>query len=425
MLGASKKRPKIIGVAGTFGKSTVIQTISHVLRSSGFLVAHISSFSYCVDGIHQDNNVIANTLTKPVFKEFIKKARSKNVDFIIIEMTAKNFKQGVYNGITLDVGIITNIFLPNKYYADWETYAENALNMIRKINPEGLLIANGEDQAKVLWLLEKSTDINHNIYAYWVHTSSLDEFSTRREGINIKYHSVEYSSNLITEINVVNLYIAVRACIEFTTIENIIKALVCVPAAKGALEVLNTNPLVIIDSSYHPETIIKLLNYFGRIKETSSKLISIIGFHNQLPKESITKFGEIISGSDLSIIAALDPENELVFELNSQIIKEGEKSRCRLVERISSTEEFEMLNKNNMRRRIEGILSNSEKTMIAMDANDYTSRLDAIRLAVKLANPGDIIYIPGKGTSKALNFGDLEYEWSDEEAYMIALKQAN
>lgn len=423
MLGVSKhKQPKIIGVSGTFGKTTVVQTISHILRSSGFSVAHISSFSYCVDSQHEDNNVSANTVNKSVFKEFMNKAKSKNVDFIIVEITSKNFFNGVYNGIMFDIGILTNIFLPNKYYSGWDQYAENALNVVKKIKPEGLLIANGEEQAKVLWLLEKSNDINHNIYTYWVNPFSLESFEGSIKGTSLTYESVEYRSNLLGEVNLSNLYFAIRACLEYMSPEKIASALGSINLVKGNLEVLNFNPLVIIDSSYHPESILRVVKNLENYKQPTSKLISILGLSGHLPQESIKDFGEIIKLNDVSIFSALDPIYNNVSDINSRLQQEGEKFNSRLIERISSTDEYEMINKDNMRRRIAGVLSNSDKTMIAMDAQDYTSRLDAITLAFELANPEDIIFIPGKGITKTLNFGDVEYEWFEEEAVKIAFQ---
>jgi UDP-N-acetylmuramoyl-L-alanyl-D-glutamate--2,6-diaminopimelate ligase len=49
-------------------------------------------------------------------------------------------------------------------------------------------------------------------------------------------------------------------------------------------------------------------------------------------------------------------------------------------------------------------------------------RRKAIKLAVKMANAGDVILLAGKGHEKSILHGVVEYPWSDVEEVNIAIK---
>ena len=48
-------------------------------------------------------------------------------------------------------------------------------------------------------------------------------------------------------------------------------------------------------------------------------------------------------------------------------------------------------------------------------------RQKAINMAVKMAKPGDIVVVTGKGHEKSMCFGKSEYRWSDREALVMAI----
>ncbi|MEK7091345.1 MAG: UDP-N-acetylmuramoyl-L-alanyl-D-glutamate--2,6-diaminopimelate ligase [Patescibacteria group bacterium] len=50
-------------------------------------------------------------------------------------------------------------------------------------------------------------------------------------------------------------------------------------------------------------------------------------------------------------------------------------------------------------------------------------RQKAINMAVKMAKPGDIVVVTGKGHEKSMCFGKTEYPWSDKEAFTKAIKK--
>lgn len=95
--------------------------------------------------------------------------------------------------------------------------------------------------------------------------------------------------------------------------------------------------------------------------------------------------------------------------------------RGMMVERIGSSEEYKLINKYNLKSKIDRVKANGDVPTIAFDADDFTSRLDAIDLAARIAKPGDIVYITGKGEGITLEFYKVEYEWSDVEAVKRAL----
>jgi len=50
-------------------------------------------------------------------------------------------------------------------------------------------------------------------------------------------------------------------------------------------------------------------------------------------------------------------------------------------------------------------------------------RAEAIRLAVSLAQPGDIVFACGKGHEQSMCFGTVEYAWDDRVAMRAALAE--
>ncbi|NTV42029.1 MAG: hypothetical protein HGA63_01905 [Syntrophobacteraceae bacterium] len=51
-------------------------------------------------------------------------------------------------------------------------------------------------------------------------------------------------------------------------------------------------------------------------------------------------------------------------------------------------------------------------------------RGEALRLGVKLAQPGDLLIACGKGHEQSMCFGEVEYPWDDRTAMRAALSEA-
>jgi UDP-N-acetylmuramoyl-L-alanyl-D-glutamate--2,6-diaminopimelate ligase len=52
-----------------------------------------------------------------------------------------------------------------------------------------------------------------------------------------------------------------------------------------------------------------------------------------------------------------------------------------------------------------------------------SDRGEAIRFAVSLARPGDLVMACGKGHEQSMCFGDVEYPWDDRTALKAALAE--
>jgi UDP-N-acetylmuramoyl-L-alanyl-D-glutamate--2,6-diaminopimelate ligase len=50
-------------------------------------------------------------------------------------------------------------------------------------------------------------------------------------------------------------------------------------------------------------------------------------------------------------------------------------------------------------------------------------RGDAIRFAISVAQPGDVVIACGKGHEQSMCFGEIEYPWDDRTAMLAALSE--
>jgi UDP-N-acetylmuramoyl-L-alanyl-D-glutamate--2,6-diaminopimelate ligase len=138
------------------------------------------------------------------------------------------------------------------------------------------------------------------------------------------------------------------------------------------------------------ETARNLLENRPKLKSQPGRLISVFGSAGLRDKDKRRMMAEVSAQlANISIITAEDPRTESLDEILQEMIDGAEKMggvEGRSVWRISD-------------------------------------RGDAIRLAIKLAQPGDLVIACGKGHEQSMCFGTTEYLWDDRTAMKAALSE--
>jgi len=143
---------------------------------------------------------------------------------------------------------------------------------------------------------------------------------------------------------------------------------------------------VIIDFAHTPNALKNALEVARTL--TTGKLISVFGCAGLRDRDKRPVMGRIAGEmADRIVITAEDPRTEDLNEIMAQIAAGCEEVGCR-------------------------------------EGKDYWrigDRGEAIRFALSLAEPGDLVIITGKGHERSMCFGETEYPWSDHEAVTSSL----
>jgi len=408
---------KVIGVTGSYGKTLSTHFLYDIFKKANEKVGLISSLGYLIGNDEIISDIKANNIQPGDIHDILGKMVNAGIEYVILEVTSNNLKLGNYEGINFDSGIITNISSSNPAsYKKWEDYASTKLNFINKIKDEGLVVIYNQHHEISEWLNKNGNNITNNIFVHWVNPNdptnidhSLDQ--TFFDLDNIRYflplRGVDSLYSAILAIRLAQAYLP-STKISNTFSKNNVQSKIKI--------VKNESFLIFTDVMNTPEMFEESLLYLNKIKLPNKRLICIFGCEGER-NNNRAAIGEIATKySDMVILASNDSRSEKVYDINTDIQGHTGKTVGVMVERIGSDEEYKFINKSNLKIKIERVINNGDVPFIAFDADDFTSRLDAIDLGVKIANPGDIIYLSGKGDQTSLVFDNVEYEWSEEEA---------
>ncbi|MFS8131155.1 MAG: Mur ligase family protein [Candidatus Dojkabacteria bacterium] len=423
--GNPSEKIKVIGVTGSRGKTIVTELLYHLLKNAGMRVGYISSTGYSDDMAEPKKELSANFVEPGELHGMLGNMIKNQLDFAIVEMTARNLLDKKYEGITLDSGIITNIIGDDSsYFDDWYEYAGTKLDFISRIRDKGLLVLNDDEPQVVDWLLSQGDDLEKDIYVYPVSSNEFQIKNTSLDGSTFIWNNLEISTSNSHKNAVLNNVQAMKLAESYKPDPKIPLYTKEFKTPRGRMEVIQRTPFtVIVDYAYTPSMLEDSLIYIEKLKDPSSRIITVFGCAGER-EVTRRRMGAVSSNhSAMTILTAEDPKSERVFDINSEIIEFAENYGGVLAERIGSTEEYKLINKENLKQRIDRVVSNGDHPIISFDADDFTARLDAIDFAVKNANPGDIIYITGKAHETTLAFDGIEYEWSDHEAVKVAMSK--
>ncbi|MEP7103980.1 MAG: Mur ligase family protein [Candidatus Dojkabacteria bacterium] len=424
--GNPSQKIKVIGVTGSRGKTVVTELLYHLFKNAGMKVGFISSTGYTDNMEEVQNDLSANFVEAGELHTLLDSMIKNQLEFAIVEMTAKNLLDKKYEGLTLDSGIITNIIGDDSsYFQDWFEYANTKLEFISKIRDKGLLILNDDEPQVVNWLLSQGDNLDRDVYVYPI---SSNETKVEEQNLARGSTFVWDDRKIITPSShknaILNNIQAIKLAESYKPDPKMASYTENFSIPKGRMEVIESNPFtVIIDYAYTPSMLEDSLEHISELKDPNAKIITVFGCAGER-EHTRRQMGAISAKySDITILTAEDPKSEKVFDINSEIVEVAQNYGGVLVERISSTDEYKMVNKDNLKQRIERVTTNQDHPIVAFDADDFTSRLDAINFAIKHAQPGDVVYITGKGHESTLAFDGIEYEWSDHEAVKVALNQ--
>lgn len=421
--GSPSNKLKVIGVAGTRGKTITAHMLYHILKQGGLNAGYISTLGYSTDSQKNQRDTYSNVMDSIELNKILGQMVKNGITHAVVEVNSSGLKNKNFEGITFDSGILTNIFFDRPDdYENWEEYAKTKIDFLTKIKEGGLVVFNNHSADISNWILSEAGKIKNNIYSYWVDFNRLGAI---RHSINHAAFEFEGQPFIVPAIGTANIFNAAQAAklaqayLPQSTITN---ALATYSSIAGRMEVIQRQPfMVVVDYAYTPDMLEDALMYLNLIKPYNSKIITVLGASGDQHKERRTIAAAAAKYSKLVVLCAEDPRSERTADINTELHLRAQRSRGVLVERIASQEEYAWINKDNLKAKIDRVLENHDVPFVAFDAEDFTSRLNAIDFAIKSAKPGDIVFVVGKGDEDTLSFAHVDYEWNDAEAVRQSL----
>lgn len=416
---------KIIGVTGTSGKTSVLDIVRHNLSEQEIKTGAISSLGYSFDGKSYNDEIDLLNMKASELNDLLSQMKQKGITHVVLEMHPENIEAGKFKNLNLDSGVITNTFEdPDSKINNWDTYVQNKLKFIKMLSNNALLVLNSDDQRFLAWLNLYNNEIKNHIYTFMSSRALAQNANHFLDGVifNLGNDTVRVKSP--GPFTISNTVQGFKLSERYMPGSQVSKHISSYSVPTGRMEVLQVDPFVIIvDYAYTPENVEASLAHISSIKPLQSNIITVLGSVGEMYK-SRRRMGEVACKySSMLVLGAQDPGFENVSDINTEIAKYAESKNGMIVERLESHEEYEMIDKERLGKRIQRAKDYKDIPIMCFDANNYTSRFDAIDFAIKNAKPKDIVYITGKGHETSLYFGSAEYEWSDSEAVKVILKK--
>ena len=373
---------KIIGVAGTKGKSTTCYLISQLLDVLGEKNALLSTTTIKIGAEEKLSDLKMTSADSFYLQRFLRQAVSQGCTYAVLEISSHALKQFRTFGIQLDYAVLTNLAPDHlEYHKNAQDYQDTHFKMLSK--KTAALLLNGDDENLNRFKRSKISKMTFgfNTGNDLVIRGVEMEKGNSRAVITYQGKELILDIPLAGKFNVYNSVAALAVALKIgKEIGKISKALAKVRPAPGRVEKLE-NKLgieIIVDYAHSPES---FENVFSAIAPyLSGRLIAVTGACGERDASKRPIMGSILASyCDYVVITNDDPFGEDPEKIASALIaglqrtgKQEGKNFCKILDRRS-----------------------------------------AIKKGLSLAHAGDTVIILGKGSEQWQVFKDKKIPWDD------------
>ena len=367
---------KIVGITGTNGKTTVSYLIEAILKEAGYLPGVIGTVNYRFkDSLLPSLNTTPGPLE---LQSLLARMLKEGVTHVAMEVSSHALDQERVWGIRFQSAIFTNLTQDHlDYHLTVDNYFQAKVKLFSGLGKGGCAVINKDDEyGRRLINLTKAKKITYAIESVadiMAQEIKLDishaEFTLVAQGSGIKYRTA-----LIGRHNVYNILAAVSwgisAGIEAGVIKAAIEKFSLVP---GRLERIHPAEGFAVFVDYaHTEDALK--NVIMTLREVSAgRIIVVFGCGGERDKTKRPKMGRVVSElADYALVTSDNPRSEDPLIIIKEIVKGVKKDNYSVI----------------------------------------PERKEAIRKALSLAQPGDMVLVAGKGHEdyQVLKAGKIHFD---------------
>lgn len=399
----------IIGVTGTDGKTTTASLVYQVLLAAGLRPGLVSTVSARIGERDLDTGFHVTTPDAPEVQAFLAQMVEAGLTHAILEATSHGLAQQRVAACDFDIGVVTNITHEHlDYHGTYENYraAKGRLfvglahSAAKAFNPPRAGVLNRDDVSyEYLEEITQVRQVNYglgelaDVRAYQIQEIADGmEFRATGKDMNGSPFDFPIRTHLAGRYNVSNCLAAAAVGmsvlgLEPDAVQEGISALAGIPGRMERIE-MGQDFSAIVDFAHTPNALKNALEAARSM--TEGRVIAVFGSAGLRDREKRRLMAEVSAGlADLTVLTAEDPRTESL----AGILEEMATAMVR-------------------REGVEG------KTFWRVG-----DRREALRFAVSLASPGDMVITCGKGHEQSMCFGETEYPWDDRTALRAALAE--
>lgn len=408
----------VIGITGTSGKSSTIFFLRQLLEDSGYKVGSLSTIDFYIAGESKLNDQKMTMLGRMQIQKYLRLMVDKGCQIAIVETTSEGAVQYRNRFINYDLMVLTNLYPEHiEAHGSFENYKKAKLGIFNYASRYG----NGKKDALKLGFkslkkdgcseIKKTVIINGDSeYANeFLNSGRFDQkfifgykddpyqgvdgaFQAKNvavddQGLHFEVDQNHFDTKIFGKHNILNILSAITVLRNlgrnWSTIQDSVCTLTTPP---GRIEFVNEAEKfgfkIIVDYAFEPVALQALYEVVQLLKP--KRVIHVCGSTGGGRDKSRRRpIGRLVGQkADIFIVTDEDPYEEDPLEIMKEVS-------------IGAVESGKIISKNLF---------------------EIPNRREAIKKAVEIALPGDLILITGKGSEQAMCVaGDRKILWDDRQ----------
>lgn len=370
----------LVGVTGTNGKTTVATLLYKMFTALGY---KCGLFSTVCNYIINKELPATHTTPDPVqLNRLLAEMVQAGCDYAFMEVSSHSADQQRIAGLVFAGGIFTNLTHDHlDYHKTFDNYLTAKKRFFDLLPESAFALVNADDRnGKVMLQNCRAHKNTFSLRGMADFRCNIIEQSI--EGMSLKISGEEVWTRFVGDFNASNL-LAVYSAAELLGADRkeILTALSDLTPVAGRLEVVRSQAGItgIVDYAHTPDALLNVIETLNKIRDGSVQLITVVGAGGDRDKTKRPEMAAISAeGSSKLILTSDNPRTEdpvkILDDMESGLNDEQKKKTLRI-----------------------------------------TDRREAIKTAVMLASPGDVILVAGKGHEPYQEINGVKHHFDDKE----------